>query len=64
MTTKKKDDRRSELFTLRISDDERERLEAVAKEAGTGAAEVIRLAVNAACDVRGVEHVFRSKVPA
>ena len=55
------DDPRNELFTLRLSADERERLEQVAKADDTGAADVIRNAVNALCDVRGLEHVFRAK---
>lgn len=56
-----KEDRRVELFTLRLSDDERAKLDALATSEGTKAAEVIRTAVNALCDVRGIEHVFREK---
>jgi len=50
--------RRIEVFTLRISDDERERLEGVAELSGSSAADVMRNAVNATCATLGVAPVF------
>ena len=55
------EDRRVEQFTMRISDDERTRLEALAKSANMKAAEVVRVAVNAWCETRSAEAVFREK---
>lgn len=55
----KDDDRRDELFTMRLSADERTKLDALAQLRGTKAAELVRDAVNALCDAQNAEHVFR-----
>lgn len=56
-----KENRRVELFTLRLSADERVRLDELAKSRECGAAAVIRTAVNALCKKRGVPLVFEVK---
>ncbi len=61
MNTEKTDKRRVEVFTMRLSIEERDRLSKLADACGVGAAAVIRDAVNTLSTAKGLAPVFAVK---